>query len=244
MTKISAKVIADSKSPKGHRLTTVVVTFPRFILAELNTHRMMSRNSASSRAIPFEKMLESVENNPFIPIAWQKNHKGMQGTEYYYTPHQIEELNTTWENAKDTAILSAKLLSNGVWDNENNEYMDVTKQLANRLLEPFMYHTVIITASEWENFFTLRCPKYVITSPATSSGNLSRIFRSKKDVLKDHPDIGLELSDSRWFLINKGQAEIHMMELAEQIWDAMNESTPKELKAGEWHVPGITVVED
>ena len=81
MTKISAKVIADSKNEFGNRITTMIVTFPRFILAELNTHRMMSRNSASSRATPFEKMLEAVSNNPFIPIAWQKDHKGMQGSE-------------------------------------------------------------------------------------------------------------------------------------------------------------------
>ena len=83
MTKISAKVIADSKNEFGNRITTMIVTFPRFILAELNTHRMMSRNSASSRAIPFEKMLEAVSNNPFIPIAWQKDHnyRGIYGIE-------------------------------------------------------------------------------------------------------------------------------------------------------------------
>lgn len=78
---ISAKVIADSILKPDYdnnpvsRITTMIVTFPRFILAEFNTHRMFSRNSASSRAIPFEKMLEVVQNNPFIPIAWQKHHK-------------------------------------------------------------------------------------------------------------------------------------------------------------------------
>src|ERR1035437_3905890 len=85
MTKISAKVIADSKNKFGNRITTMVVTFPRYILAELNTHRMFSKNSASSRAIPFERLLKSVEENPFIPIAWMKDHKGMQGTEYFTT---------------------------------------------------------------------------------------------------------------------------------------------------------------
>lgn len=66
---ITAKVVADSKNEFNNRITTMVVTFPRYILAELNTHRMFSRNSASSRAIPFEKMVKSVEENPFIPIA-------------------------------------------------------------------------------------------------------------------------------------------------------------------------------
>lgn len=69
---IQAKIIADSINPFGHRITTMVVTMPRIVLAEFNTHRMFSRNSASSRAIPFEKMVKSVEENPFIPIAWQK----------------------------------------------------------------------------------------------------------------------------------------------------------------------------
>ena len=80
--KISAQIVADSKNEFGDRITTMLVTFPRYILAELNTHRMFSKNSASSRAIPFVKMLKSVKENPFIPIAWQKDHPGMQGTEY------------------------------------------------------------------------------------------------------------------------------------------------------------------
>lgn len=67
---IQAKIIADSLSPQGHRITTMQVTFPRMILAELNTHRLFSRNSASSRAIPFEKMVKSVQENPFIPTVW------------------------------------------------------------------------------------------------------------------------------------------------------------------------------
>ena len=83
MKKIEAKIIADSINQQGDRITTYLLTFPRFILAELNTHRMFSRNSASSRAIPFEKMVKMVQEDPFIPIAWQKDHKGMQGTEYF-----------------------------------------------------------------------------------------------------------------------------------------------------------------
>ena len=72
MIKIEAKIIADSINPQGDRLTSILVTFPRIILAEVNTHRMLSKNTSSSRAIPFKKMVESVQNNPFIPIAWQK----------------------------------------------------------------------------------------------------------------------------------------------------------------------------
>ena len=82
-TKIKAQIVADSLSPQGERLTSLLVTFPRIILSEVNTHRMLSKNTSSSRAIPFEKMRETILRDPFIPIAWQKAHKGMQGTEYW-----------------------------------------------------------------------------------------------------------------------------------------------------------------
>ena len=71
-TKISAEVVADSLDSRGNRLTSLLITFPRIILAEINTHRMLSKNTSSSRAIPFLKMVETVQNNPFIPFAWQK----------------------------------------------------------------------------------------------------------------------------------------------------------------------------
>jgi len=235
---IQAKVVADSKNEFGNRLTTMVVTFPRFILAEFNTHRMFSRNSASSRAIPFEKMVKSVEENPFIPIAWQKDHKGMQGNEYFNNP-DINTIKDEWLNAKNEAVTAAKIL---------NE-VGITKQLCNRLLEPFMYHTVIVTATEWENFFALRCPQYNIQLPIKAdksfghSGN--RLWRSWKDIVSDsdNNEIIKNATILEKLRDNKGQAEIHMMALAEAMWDVYNESTPKELKAGEWHVPfgdGIT----
>jgi len=144
--KIEAKIVADSLSPANHRLTTFVVTFPRIILAELNTHRVLSRNSASSRAIQFERMIEAVENNPFIPIRWMKDHKGMQGTEYVEDQKEIDLLVLEWLGARDEAVDCAVKLSE----------LGVTKQICNRLLEPFMWHTAIITASEFENFFALR----------------------------------------------------------------------------------------
>ena len=76
------EILADSINEQGHRLTTFKITYPRIIHAEMLRHRMLSRNVASSRAIPFKKMVKDVLENPFIPIAWQKNHSGMQGTEY------------------------------------------------------------------------------------------------------------------------------------------------------------------
>ena len=146
MKKIEAKIIADSLNSQGNRITTFLLTYPRFIHSELMTHRMFSRNSASSRAIPFEKMVNMVEEDPFIPIAWMKDHSGMQGTEFFSPDAEEGLLIRDWLEARDYAVQSAKGLSE----------FGLTKQIVNRLLEPFMWHTVIVTASDYENFFALR----------------------------------------------------------------------------------------
>lgn len=143
---ISAEIIADSIC-NGHRITSMVITIPRIVLAEFNTHRALSRNSSSSRAIPLAKMIDEIEQNTFIPLRWQKDHSGMQGTEYF-TDEEVNALGlrTQWIDARNYAVHRAKQL------NERG----VTKQICNRLLEPFMYQTVICTATEWENFIALR----------------------------------------------------------------------------------------
>ena len=152
---IKAEIVAHSLSPQGNELISVLCTFPRIILAEVNTHRMLSKNTSSSRAIPFKKMVESVQNNPFIPIAWQKEHKGMQGSEYITDDRKYENSRYDWLKARSLAVQQAKLL---------NESDGVTKQLCNRLLEPFMWTTMLITGSRegWDNFHSLRNPVYEI----------------------------------------------------------------------------------
>lgn len=151
---ISAKMITDSLSPQGKRLSTLEVVMPRYILAEFNTHRMLSKNSASSRAIPFSKMVKEVQERPFIPYAWQKDHKGMQGNEYFQSENgdNTHKLTEAWLIAKDNAVQQAQGLNN----------CGVTKQLANRLLEPFMYHKVLVSGTEFSNFMALRTPIYEI----------------------------------------------------------------------------------
>ena len=230
MKKIETRIVADSISPQGHRITSFILTYPRFIHSELMTHRVFSRNSASSRAIPFEKMVKMVEEDPFIPIAWQKDHKGMQGNEYINEVLANNNCKNSWLKARDNAIQIATSL---------NKDCEVTKQLCNRLLEPFMWTTMLITGSKegWDNFFNLRCPNYSWIDVETIQG-----FKSKKDMIlkwKENNLHGLpEINDELgWLKLNKGQAEIHMMALAEKIYDAVNESTPKQLKAGEWHIP-------
>lgn len=214
---------------------------------------MFSRNSASSRAIPFNKMVEMVRTDPFIPIAWQKDLKGMQGTEYITDERAIVNLRNQWTEASSKVIKSAKGLNRGAYvlevskDEDGHNMRDfhsieledtgVTKQLCNRLLEPFMWHTVLVTATEFENFFELRCPKYHYKNEE---------FLSRKNCINSYTFIkGFEediaylksLSDLDWVKINTSQAEIHMQALAEAMWDAMNGSVPNQLQTGEWHIP-------
>ena len=241
MNKTSATVVADSINPQGDRLTSLLITFPRIILSEINTHRMLCKNTSSSRAIPFNKMVEAVQENPFIPIAWQKEHTGMQGNEYHDGLNNIQN-DASWLRARDHAVEYAK---------ELNE-LEVTKQLCNRLLEPFMWTTMLITGSKegWDNFFELRCPSYeweyeegIIKAKSKEEFLEMFIKRYPTNGKKDLHDWGAvdehfnPIDSNFWRSINKGQAEIHMMALAEEIYDAMNESTPKQLKAGEWHIP-------
>lgn len=152
----SCKILLDSISETGKRLTTFEVTFPRIVLAEFNTHRMFSRNSASSRAIPFNKQVERVVNYPFIPEKFPLNVKGMQPAEYLEKDFeenrrgnlsQYDVCYEAWISARNSAIEAARYLY------ESN---NVHKQIVNRLLEPFMWHTVIVTATEFDNFFKLR----------------------------------------------------------------------------------------
>ena len=142
---ITAKIIADSVNPAGNRITTYILTFNRWILAELNTHRAFSRNTASSRAIPVEKMIKMAQENPAMPVFWGKNQAGMQSKEEL-VGNELLNAKEAWLRARDRAVESAKeLLACGMH-----------KQYANRAIENFLYVKTILTGTEFENFFALR----------------------------------------------------------------------------------------
>ena len=138
----SATILADSTGPHGVRLTTFELTFPRFILAELNTHRMLSRNSASSRAIPTEKRIEEVVLNPFVP-EFGARVKGM-GVGATLEGAEQAAAQDEWLRASRDAVRAARQL------------LRVDKSRANRLLEPFLWQTAIVSGTDWDNFFALR----------------------------------------------------------------------------------------
>lgn len=207
----SARILADSLSPAGRRLSTFEVTFPRIVLSEFNTHRVFSRNSASSRAIPVKKQLQRVLQAPYVPAEFGSNRPGMQaGAPLTGAKHAQAE--REWLRARDSAVahvlrllvgpdvcavdadadtLAAIVEEVGAAD-PAPDWLNVHKQLANRLLEPFMWHTVIVSATEWTNFFNLRA----------------------------HPD-----------------AQPEIRQIAELMREVMAASTPAPVGEGEWHLP-------
>lgn len=153
---IEAKVIADSISPTGQRLTTIEATHHRFVLAELNTHRVFSRNSASSRAIPISKQIKQILEYPALPIELCYNQPGMQAKDPLSEADskQVEKILLRLRDETITAV--EELAQVGPLDPKTGKPLGLHKQWANRYLEPFMWHTVIITSSEWDNFFSQR----------------------------------------------------------------------------------------
>lgn len=164
----SAIIVADSISPDGMRLTTFEVTMHRFVLAEFNTHRVFSRNSASSRAIPVLKQLERVEDDPAFPIKWPAERPGMQGGAELTGRDlaRAQELFSVFQIGVTGAIRSylADVADHYGLSWESDDPAEIAelkshtlhKSLLNRLIEPIMWHKVIVTAVEWQNFYEQR----------------------------------------------------------------------------------------
>ena len=159
MTTISATSILSSRQGTdwSKRIDTLVLRYPRCIHAEFMTHRVFSRNASSSRAIPVEKLIQDVLDDPFVPIYWGKNQKGMQADEEQgervdigpslglkHACHVKNE--EAWILARDQAVTMARAFAKAGYH----------KQIVNRLLEPFGHITVVVTSTQWSNFFALR----------------------------------------------------------------------------------------
>lgn len=165
----SATVVADSLNPDGDRLTTLETTIPKCLVGEFNTHRALSRNSASSRAIPVLKQIRKALEDPFVPEQFGSAQAGMQSGPPL-TGDAHEAATWAWLDARDHAVGSALTLLYGVQmhlatpaaihtvleDVIHNREPVVHKELVNRLLEPFMWTTILVTATDWSNFFALR----------------------------------------------------------------------------------------
>lgn len=143
---IKAKVIAKSLNEvTGDVLTTFELQYPRIVHAELLTHRLFSRNTASSRAVPVSKMVNRILMNPFIPEYFGKNKSGMQASEEVGEANK-EIARVVWREALTNALESSQDLLD----------LKIHKQLANRITEPFQYIQCVVTATGFKNWYRLR----------------------------------------------------------------------------------------
>lgn len=210
---ITAKVIEYSVGPDQKPILTVEARYPRFIHAELMTHRVFSRNAASSRAIPTSKIIDDVMNDPAMPTYWGKNQAGMQAKEECDEPVEVwkyievEQRNLDYYNPLAVEPALFQLTREDAWLHGRDQAVELAqafnkagyhKQIVNRILEPWSHITVCITSTSWANFFALR----------------------------DHPD---------------AQPEIQV--LARAIKTAKDAATPRPIKHGEWHLPYVDAVE-
>jgi len=180
----STRILKDSMAPSGKRLTTWELTYPRFVHAELMTHRLFSRNSASSRAIPTEKLIERVEKDPAMPVFWGKNQKGMQA-EVEMSPEEKSRAQEQWLMARDLAVQQCKNLS----------ALGVHKQLANRVIEPWMFITVIVSATEYSNWFHLRNHRAAQPEIAWVARDMWKHYNESKPVARAYGEWHLPLFD-------------------------------------------------
>lgn len=143
---ISAKIIAHSRSVvSGQEIVTFELEYPRFIHSELMTHRLFSRNAASSRAIPVAAMIKQVRENPAMPVHWGANQPGMQAHTVLSRTLQ-KSAEWLWRRAANSAAFVAEQLTK----------LNLHKQVTNRLLEPFQMMKTVVTATDFDNFFWLR----------------------------------------------------------------------------------------
>lgn len=191
---ISAKLIKASRSPEysAPPLVTMELRYPRFIHAEFMTHRVFSRNASSSRAVPVKKMIQDVLDDPAMPVRWGANQPGMQDagdhdTTVVWADHMSESAGwgppqIAWLEARDRAVQMARAFADAGYH----------KQVVNRLLEPFAHITVIVTATEWLNFFDLRCHE-------AADPTMRALAEAMRDAMPEDDQI-TELHRGEWHL--------------------------------------------
>lgn len=181
---ITAKIIKDSISPSNNRITTFVLEYPRFIHSEMMTHRVFSRNAASSRAIPIKKMIEDVMNNTAAPVHWGANQKGMQADEEV-SENVKNYAKSIWYQSRDLAVEQAKKLMD----------LGIHKQICNRLLEPFVNIRVLLTGGEFDNFFKLRAHKAAQPEIRDLAYKMQDLYNYNKPELKQFGEWHIPFSE-------------------------------------------------
>ena len=223
-----SKIIADSLSPQGDRLISFVIKLPKIVVSEFYTHKMFTVTSSLEKN-SFMRNIEELKLNFFTPISYIKRNLVTGKSKFLNNESDLKVDKEKWVQSKQESVHRAL----------NLFYSGVDPELCTRLLEPFMISNVIITTSKesLEDFFKMKCPQYEMMT----SYNICK-YKSKKDFLNN---VGLPDEKSNysswnyfdWLQINKSKEDIHIQQIAEMMWDSMNESKPKQLEAGEWHIP-------
>lgn len=181
MNQISAKIIKASQNAyTGQKIATFELDYPRYIHSEIMTHRMFSRNAQSSRAVPVSKTLE-VNQEGVKPIIWGKNKAGMSSVEEL-TGIELESAKALWDCAAKNAFIYSKRLTD----------VGLHKQWSNRITEPFSRIKVIVTATEYNNFFWLR------DDPDAAQPEIVDLARKMKKAYSEADFINLQ--DGQWHL--------------------------------------------
>lgn len=162
----SVRILLDSVGPAGHRLTTFEARYPRFIHSELLTHRALSRNTSSSRAIPIDRFIEMVMTEPAMPLWWGRNQPGMQAREALPDLDAIG-CRDDWLWGRDRAVETARRL----------QQRGLHKQVVNRVLEPWLYCTVLVSATDWANFYFVRDHRDAQPELRWIAGEMRRLHR-------------------------------------------------------------------
>jgi hypothetical protein len=186
---IKAKIIAHSIAPNGQMIVTWELEYQRFIHGEFMTHRLFSRNAASSRAIPVKNMIAMVRNEPASPIHWGLNQPGMQAHEQL-TGVELQTVQDLWTESAQGAAYFATLMDNA----------GAHKQIANRILEPFQTMKTVMTATCMDNFFWLR-------NHEDAQPEIKELARLMWEALQDSPRIN-HLKPGQWHVpyFNEGES--------------------------------------
>jgi hypothetical protein len=172
---VSARVIADSISRAGARLTTMEVRLHRFVLPEFNTHRVFSRNVASSRATPVALSLNRAMHDPALPVSWGLEQAGMQGADGI-SAEEIKYAKELWLACRDTAVYHGRLLAKH----------HIHKSLVNRLLEPFLFVSLVVSSTEWGGFYEQRCSALAQPEMRLAAERMRQAQKSSEPVLLDY----------------------------------------------------------
>jgi thymidylate synthase ThyX len=180
-----ARILADSRNQETNdRLVSFeIANFPKVLLQELNTHRLLSRNAASSRAMPVAKVIERVKTEPYIPT-FRENQRGMVG-KVLVDQERADKAVHIYKTALDRAIEQAEQLG----------ALQIHKEAVNRLLEPFMTVPVIVSGTEWQNFFNLRTSPNATPDFQAVALLLEKLYRSNRPQVLSHGEMHLVYSD-------------------------------------------------